>query len=548
MGDEYSVTVEARRRSMAVYAGVIGVLMAELCVLLAVYRFDVFGAFEATPAPNFCVSYVFPYSVCRTLSGLPAAILLMAFALFLLIAVSPTPARPEQQEVAQTLTASPSVLMFMSNVTGLLLVIAPYFFVVTLGAHERSVLQGVWSIGALLFATPIVVFVVSNSYILRNLKRHHVAVLLFVGLAPEMAFVFDKHLWLETPLQHGTMVLVVELLQLLGQPTVYTPPVTVGIQNFSVGIGSPCAGLSGILFSSALVSLFLMMSWQVIDVRRAIVLIPIAAALSWLANSVRIAVLLLIGEYISPQLAVEGFHSYAGWISIVLISSLTMYGAVNIQWFHREGVSLQPQSQALGGSDAPYLLPFAVFMLSLLLVGALSNNPDAFYPLRITVVAVSLLWFWRSIPSDLEFPDWREIYALPSMALAILWIWAGPTESMSLADVLPNALDIEMLSWMAARVAGTVLVVPIVEELFFRGYLLTKASTLLYNNSWAAILVTSILFALLHSNIILAFAAGVLFGYVRIRTGRLVNAIACHALCNACIAAWALGVDNWAVI
>jgi exosortase E/protease (VPEID-CTERM system) len=187
-------------------------------------------------------------------------------------------------------------------------------------------------------------------------------------------------------------------------------------------------------------------------------------------------------------------------------------------------------------------------MLTLLLVSAISNNPDALYPFRISVVAFSLILFWRAIPSDLEFPDWNKIYAMPALALAVLWIWAGASESKPLSEVLPNATDLEMLVWMAFRVAGTVLVVPIVEELFFRGYLLRKASTLLYNNHLAAVLLTSVLFALLHSNIILAFAAGVLFGYVRIRTGSLVNAMACHSLCNACIAVWALSFDNWAVI
>jgi exosortase E/protease (VPEID-CTERM system) len=548
MRDDHVVTVEDRRRAATVYAGVIITLVAELCVILAVYRFDMFGAFDVTPASKFCASYVFADRVCHTLSGLPSSMLLLAFSLALISVILPRAERSTQRATRREAPTPPSSLLVLSNVAGLLCVVAPYAFVVTLDAPERSLLQLLWFVGAVLFATPIVMFLVSNLYILKRLKLQHVAVLLFAVVAPLVSSELDKHLWLETSLQHGTMVLVVELLHLLGQPTLYTPPETLGIQAFSVWIGFPCAGLSGILFSASLVSLFLMLSWHVIDFRRAIVLIPVAAVLSWLANSVRIAILLLIGEYISPQLAVEGFHSYAGWISIVLISSLTMYGAVKIQWFHREGVTIERSSRAAGGADAVYLLPFAVFMLTLLMASAFSNNPDALYPLRISVVTVSLIWFWRAIPSDLEFPDWKEIYALPAVALAAMWVWTGPSESKPLSEVLPNATDLEMLAWVAFRVAGTVLVVPIVEELFFRGYLLPKASTLLYNNHWAAVLLTSILFALLHSNIILAFAAGVLFGYVRIRTGRLVNAIACHALCNACIAAWALGVDNWAVI
>lgn len=533
---------------IGVQAVVVAALVAELVTLLAFYRFALFGILDAQPAANFCVSYVFSDNVCHTLAGLAPTILLMGFALGVLSVLLPRQSDPVRSLIGSTPVAQPSLMMVTVNLVGLILIIVPYLLVITLETPQRLLLQVLWSVGPLLLVGPIIKFAVSDTYIIKNLKLYQVAVLLFVGLAPELSSEIDKRLWVETFLQHGTMVLVLELLQLLGEPNFYTPPHIIGVQAFSVAIGFPCAGLSGIMFSAGLVTLFLMLSWQVIDIRRAIILIPIAALFSWLANSVRITILLLIGEYISPQLAVDGFHSYAGWISLVLISSLTMYIAVKLRWFHREGVVMAPRSSALYISHAVYLVPFTVFMFTLILVGAVSNNPDALYPFRITVVAVSLLFFWRSIPDDFELPNLREAYFFPALALAIFWIWHGSADGKPISAVLPNATDLEEFTWMAFRIAGTVLVVPIVEELFFRGYLQEKISKLLNDTAWLALLVTSVFFALLHSHFILAFAAGVLFGWVKIKTGKLITAIACHALCNACIVVWALTNDNWAVI
>jgi exosortase/archaeosortase family protein len=47
---------------------------------------------------------------------------------------------------------------------------------------------------------------------------------------------------------------------------------------------------------------------------QAFVLLPVGILVIWLFNVVRITLLLLFGTYVSPQIALAGYHSASGWI------------------------------------------------------------------------------------------------------------------------------------------------------------------------------------------------------------------------------------------
>ncbi|MFX0540967.1 type II CAAX prenyl endopeptidase Rce1 family protein [Roseovarius sp. S4756] len=89
---------------------------------------------------------------------------------------------------------------------------------------------------------------------------------------------------------------------------------------------------------------------------------------------------------------------------------------------------------------------------------------------------------------------------------------------------------------------------PIIEEAFFRGYVLAR----LANDSvlWkiAGIAVSSALFALLHGRWVAAGLAGVVFGLIYLRRRCLVDAVVAHAAANSVIAAAALWYGDWSLI
>ena len=104
-----------------------------------------------------------------------------------------------------------------------------------------------------------------------------------------------------------------------------------------------------------------------------------------------------------------------------------------------------------------------------------------------------------------------------------------------------------LAAWVALRVVGSVLLVPLVEEAFFRGYLLTR----LDGPGWrrvAAILASAGLFALLHDRWIAALLTGLVLGLVMLRRGRLADAVAAHAAANLVLATLVVARGDWSAV
>lgn len=105
--------------------------------------------------------------------------------------------------------------------------------------------------------------------------------------------------------------------------------------------------------------------------------------------------------------------------------------------------------------------------------------------------------------------------------------------------------------WFAFRVIGTVVTVPIAEELAFRGYLLRKLVSSDFENvaptrfTWFSFLGSSIVFGLLHQSFLAGTLAGAGFALAIYYRGNLVDAVVAHMTANALIAATAIGLSWW---
>jgi hypothetical protein len=77
------------------------------------------------------------------------------------------------------------------------------------------------------------------------------------------------------------------------------------------------------------------------------------------------------------------------------------------------------------------------------------------------------------------------------------------------------------------------IVTPIAEELLFRGYILDSIKRM--HGDWPAIIGSALLFALVHFNLfgmVPFIMGGVIYGWLRIKTGSLLPSIACHMMWN----------------
>jgi membrane protease YdiL (CAAX protease family) len=89
---------------------------------------------------------------------------------------------------------------------------------------------------------------------------------------------------------------------------------------------------------------------------------------------------------------------------------------------------------------------------------------------------------------------------------------------------------------------STVLLAPVFEEIFFRGYLFQKFRLVLKPGQ--TILLQGLLFGIIHLNPAMYIShtmMGILYGYFRYRTKSLLPGIVCHVLWNFCV----VGAEYW---
>ena len=277
-------------------------------------------------------------------------------------------------------------------------------------------------------------------------------------------------------------------------------------------------------------------------------LVPAAAALSWVFNGVRIAALIMIGAYNSPRLAIEGFHTNAGWIAFCVLAIIMLLAAEKIRWFHHE-----PKTPAISASSllsdpvAAQIVPFSMVLCSSLVAAAAFVQPQAAYPLRACLMAGAVLLFWRPYRAEIKKVDVLPVVA--GALIATFWLAVRPaTEPLTVTDILGPASNSAIAVWVLYRIAGTVLLAPFIEEMFFRGYLLRALNFGGVAGMAVALALSSALFGALHEDAWLAAASGIVFGLLAIRRNRLFDAVLSHAVANALIAAWALSSGDWSVI
>lgn len=210
----------------------------------------------------------------------------------------------------------------------------------------------------------------------------------------------------------------------------------------------------------------------------------------------------------------------------------------------------------------PYVAPFLLFIAFLAARKVMPFGPEIEYPIR--VLAVSALLFLVSRP----VLSLRPTRALASIALglAIFALWIGPDLlfpgyrkhwifSNALTGHVESSLPSDVhanLAFLLFRMAGTAIVVPIIEELFWRGFLLrwlTRSNFTalpLGEASRSAFWITALLFASEHGPYWdVGLITGLLLNDWLRRTRSLADCIVAHAVANAALGAYVLASRRW---
>lgn len=217
----------------------------------------------------------------------------------------------------------------------------------------------------------------------------------------------------------------------------------------------------------------------------------------------------------------------------------------------------------MSGAMLARVLPFGLYIAFLMVEDGVSAvfpgvDPRWLYPIKATAVALALAWFWsRYVELKVALPRGRDLGlgVVAGVLVFVLWInlessWmlvSAPGEGYIPLDDAGNL----MIGLVVIRIVGAALIVPLMEELFWRSFLqrwiqqqdflaLDPAQT-----GMRALFMVSVVFAVAHNQWLAGLIAGLVYGWLYIRTGSLWVPILAHAVTNGLLGVYVVMSGNW---
>ena len=380
-----------------------------------------------------------------------------------------------------------------------------------------------------------------------------------VAVAALVAGRLTDQLW--RPLANSTFLIVEQLIGLVYPDVVSQPQeLILGTPSFSVQIARMCSGYEGIGLVLVFLGIFLLVYRRELRFPQSLLLLPVGLIVIWLANALRIAILIAIGTSVSPAVALGGFHSQAGWLSFNAVTLGLIAVAWNSPFFAKTATRSNAPARPTEYPAAPYLVPFLVLIATVMLTGAISSGGfDRLYPFRVLATAAALGYFLRTYRRE-QILHWNWSWHAAAIGAAVFGIWmaleplsgvedsAGGEQAAGLAGMSLTMAAV----WILFRAIGSVVTVPLAEELAFRGFLTRRLIVENFDRlpmgqfTWFSFVVSSALFGLMHGRWLAGTIVGLLFALAFYRRGRLMDAVVAHATANGLITGYVLATGNWA--
>ena len=214
---------------------------------------------------------------------------------------------------------------------------------------------------------------------------------------------------------------------------------------------------------------------------------------------------------------------------------------------------MAPSSRATLAYVAPFVLYVGMMVLGL--------PPQVLFPLRLVIVSAVILAISRPYLTGKPSKPLASVV----VGLAVFLIWIGPDVVFGYrhhwlfenaitgkaGSSLPSGLQANPL-FLAVRVVSSVALVPILEELFWRGWLmrwLIRTDFLkipLGTYQGFSFWVVAVLFASEHGPYWeVGLLAGVVYNLWIVRTRNLANCMLAHAVTNGALAIYVLTGGHW---
>lgn len=222
-----------------------------------------------------------------------------------------------------------------------------------------------------------------------------------------------------------------------------------------------------------------------------------------------------------------------------------------------------PETSFVRRATLGYVGPFALYALLMGIERAADVPLEWAYSVRVVLVGAAVLWVSRPYFSLRLRTPWASV----AMGTAVFLIWIGPDVLFgpgyrhfwlfenSLTGAARSSLSGSLRTsagFLAIRTLGSCVLVPIIEELFWRGWMMrwlidkNFLKVPLGEYVPSVFWLVAILFASEHGPYWeVGLAAGILYNWWLIRTRNLADCMLAHAVTNGLLAAYVIAQGQW---
>ena len=357
---------------------------------------------------------------------------------------------------------------------------------------------------------------------------------------------------------------------------------TFGNSVYNVGILGDCSGYEGITLVAVLLGVYCFLEKRTLKMPQALLIFPLAMLSMFLLNALRLIILIEIGVHWSPEIAMAGFHPVAGWVNLIATLIVSALFLNKSSFFARpiDEVATDPRALSipqksaititgLNNNSAPlqdnfswesqeqlkyFLMPMVVWIGASLLTQMFSLEFRWLYPIPVLMVG-TLLYYYRDNYLFLR----AKLSAVPILVGILVfgvWIVLIPPDLMASSRFEASLFSVSPVLtalWLVFRILGTTVMVPILEELAFRGFMQPQIQAFFQDRLrvsraaaiFFALALTSLAFGLMHSDWIAGTVAGIFYGLLRLWRGKVGDAIVAHGVTNFILAMYILFFGYW---
>jgi len=220
-----------------------------------------------------------------------------------------------------------------------------------------------------------------------------------------------------------------------------------------------------------------------------------------------------------------------------------------------------------GLKESPALIrvvPFALFLVLTFCQDAFGGAARYWFYLAKTLVGAWMVWEMWPLVEEMR---WKLSFIgiLGGIVGFAVWVWLD--DLVRLIGIKPGFLKLKLagapwnpheqfapnLAYMfiAIRIAGSTLVVPMLEEVFFRSFLYRYIAKKDFERVavgqflWIPFVVTSVIFGFEHREWLAGILCGLLFQWLVCWKKRLGDAMLAHAITNLLLGIWVVWKDEW---